>query len=115
MTETPLFRAFGGEADSIFQVASGLPPTQMPSGTSRGGRRMKVLSTTGTTGECRGASTLTADLGLPVGGLSFAGDHLVGTVVPLTDPGTTTVTPVETIYHRRVRLHALGDKLGNVC
>jgi hypothetical protein len=44
--------------------------------------------------------------------------HLVGTVVdpvvPLTDPGgTTTVTPAEIIYHRRVRLLALADELGN--
>ena len=45
--------------------------------------------------------------------------HLVGTVVdpvvPLTEPeGTTTVTPAEIIYHRRVRLLALADELGNV-
>jgi hypothetical protein len=45
--------------------------------------------------------------------------HLVGTVVdpvvPLTEPkGTTTVTPAEIIYHRRVRLPALADELGNV-
>lgn len=44
--------------------------------------------------------------------------QLVGTVVdpvvPLTDPeGTTTVTPAEIIYHRRVRLLALADELGN--
>jgi transposase InsO family protein len=45
--------------------------------------------------------------------------QLVGTVVdpvvPLTEPeGTTTVTPTEIIYHRRVRLLALADELGNV-
>ena len=45
--------------------------------------------------------------------------HLVGTVVdpvvPLTEPeGTTTVTPAEIIYHRRVRLLELADELGNV-
>jgi transposase InsO family protein len=44
---------------------------------------------------------------------------LVGTVVdlvvPLTDPeGTTTVTPAEIIAHRRRRLLALADELGNV-
>ena len=45
--------------------------------------------------------------------------HWVGTVVdpvvPLTEPeGTTTVTPAEIIYHRRVRLLELADELGNV-
>jgi transposase InsO family protein len=40
---------------------------------------------------------------------------VVDPVVPLTDPeGTTTVTPAEIIYHRRVRLLALADELGNV-
>jgi transposase InsO family protein len=39
---------------------------------------------------------------------------VVDPVVPLTDPeGTTTVTPAEIIYHRRVRLLALADELGN--
>jgi transposase InsO family protein len=45
--------------------------------------------------------------------------QLVGTVVdpvvPSTDPKEpTTVTPAEIIYHRRVRLLALADELGNV-
>jgi transposase InsO family protein len=39
---------------------------------------------------------------------------VVDPVVPLKDPeGTTTVTPAEIIYHRRVRLLALADELGN--
>ena len=56
---------------------------------------------------------------LPVRGLTLRVHQLVGTVVdpvvPLTEPeGTTTVTPTEIIYHRRVRLLALADELGNV-
>jgi transposase InsO family protein len=40
---------------------------------------------------------------------------VVDPVVPLTDPeGTTTVTPAEIIYHRRVRLLSLAEELGNV-
>ena len=45
--------------------------------------------------------------------------RLVGTVVDPVVPstelrGTTTVTPAEIIYHRRVRLLSLADELGNV-
>jgi molybdenum-dependent DNA-binding transcriptional regulator ModE len=40
---------------------------------------------------------------------------VVDPVVPSTDPKEpTTVTPAEMIYHRRVRLLALADELGNV-
>jgi transposase InsO family protein len=40
---------------------------------------------------------------------------VVDLVVPLTDPeGTTTVTPEQIIYQRRVRLLALADELGSV-
>ncbi len=58
-------------------------------------------------------------LELHVRGWSLQVHQLVGTVVdpvvPSTDPKEpTTVTPAEIIYHRRVRLLALADELGNV-
>src|SRR5689334_1069452 len=67
----------------------------------------------------RSSPSIGGTLGLPVRGLRCQVHRLVGTVVdpvvPLTEPeGTTTVTPAEIIHHRRVRVLALADELGNV-
>ena len=56
---------------------------------------------------------------LPVRGLRLRVPHTKGTVVdpavPSTDPrGTTTVTPTEIIYHRRLRVLSLAAELGNL-